>query len=413
MESNVNKQLADYAMVSDLIVGLSDVVTEEDAVSNILELFTMLCAPDKLVYLPLIDGEPGDMVSRPVSPVDTKAITEKVSGFDQAYAWTESGNGFFLRVSHQNQTVGILEIEGLAFKEYKKYYLNLALTIGRVCGLAIANARKYQEIKQSEKKIKRYALDLEQANEEVKQFAYIISHDLKAPLVNIKGFSSELRYAAEEINALMNSVMPHLDGSQKETINTALREDIPEALEFIESSAHSMDKLISAILQLSRLGRRELRPEKVDIESIVQSILEDMAFQIEERNAGITVGSLPVLVADKASIEHIMGNLLTNAVKYVAPDRPLEIEISAESTVDGTIIHVRDNGRGIAENDMDKVFAPFRRAGEQNVPGDGMGLSYVQTLVRRHGGRIWCESEPGIGTIFSFTITPVHEANNG
>ena len=404
MESNVNKQLADYAMVSDLIVGLSDVVTEEDAVSNILELFTMLCAPDKLVYLPLIDGEPGDMVSRPASPVDTKAITEKASGFHQAYAWTESGNGFFLRVSHQNQTVGILEIEGLAFREYKKYYLNLALTIGRVCGLAIANARKYQEIKQSEKQIKRYALDLEQANEEVKQFAYIISHDLKAPLVNIKGFSSELGYAVEAVNSIMNAVMPHLDETQKASLDMALKEDIPEALEFIESSAGSMDKLISSILNLSRLGRRELKPEKVDIGSIVESILEDMAFQIEERNAKIIMGSLPVFVADKGAMAHVMGNLLTNALKYVEPGRPLEIEISAEATENETIIHVRDNGRGIAESDMDKVFAPFRRAGDQNVPGDGMGLSYVQALVRRHGGRIWCQSEPGTGTVFSFTV---------
>ena len=404
MESNVNKQLADYAMVSDLIVGLSDVVTEEDAVSNILELFTMLCAPDKLVYLPLIDGEPGDMVSRPASPVDTKAITEKVSGFHQAYAWTESGNGFFLRVSHQNQTVGILEIEGLAFREYKKYYLNLALTIGRVCGLAIANARKYQEIKQSEKQIKRYALDLEQANEEVKQFAYIISHDLKAPLVNIKGFSSELGYAVEAVNSIMNAVMPHLDETQKASLDMALKEDIPEALEFIESSAGSMDKLISSILNLSRLGRRELKPEKVDIGSIVESILEDMAFQIEERNAKIIMGSLPVFVADKGAMAHVMGNLLTNALKYVEPERPLEIEISAEATENETIIHVRDNGRGIAESDMDKVFAPFRRAGDQDVPGDGMGLSYVQALVRRHGGRIWCQSEPGTGTVFSFTV---------
>jgi signal transduction histidine kinase len=68
-------------------------------------------------------------------------------------------------------------------------------------------------------------------------------------------------------------------------------------------------------------------------------------------------------------------------------------------------LHVRDNGRGIAEEDMDKVFAPFRRAGKQDVPGEGMGLPYVQTLVRRHGGRIWCESELGVGTTFSFTIS--------
>lgn len=407
MESNVNRQLADYAMASDLIITLSDVVTEAGAVGNILELFTMLCAPDKLIYLPLTDGEPGDMVSRPTSPGDMKAIEEKVSGFHEDYAWTESGNGFFLRVSHQEETVGILEIEGLAFPEYKDHYLNLALTISRVCGLAVANARKYQKIQQSERKIKKVARDLEQANEEVKQFAYIISHDLKAPLVNIKGFSSELGYAAKEVNSVMNAVMPHLNETQKASINMALKEDIPEALEFIESSAGSMDKLISSILNLSRLGRRELKPEKVNIRSIVESIVDDMAFQIEERNAKIIMGSLPVLVADQAAMKHIMGNLLTNAVKYFEPDRLLEIEITAEATENETVIHVRDNGRGIAESDMDKVFAPFRRAGEQNVPGDGMGLSYVQALVRRHGGRIWCKSEPGTGTVFSLTITAV------
>ena len=307
----------------------------------------------------------------------------------------------------KNKPSASLKSRGSHFREYKEHYLNLALTISTVCGLAIANARKYQKIKQSERQIKRYARELEQANEEVKQFAYIISHDLKAPLVNIKGFSSELRFAVKEINSVMNSVMHHLDGVQKKSVNMAMQEDIPEALEFIESSAHSMDKLISSILKLSRLGRHELKPEKLNMGSIVESVLEDMAFQIEERNAKIIMGSLPVLVADKASMERIMGNLLTNAVKYFDPDRPLEIQISAESTEDETRIHVRDNGRGIAESDMDKVFAPFRRAGEQNVPGDGMGLSYVQALVRRHGGRIWCESEPGIGTVFSFTVTAV------
>ena len=95
MESNVNQQLADYAMASDLIIGLSDVVTEEDAVRNILELFTMICAPDKLVYLPLIDGEPGEMVSRPPSPFDMKPIKEKVNDFNEAVCLDRIGERLF------------------------------------------------------------------------------------------------------------------------------------------------------------------------------------------------------------------------------------------------------------------------------------------------------------------------------
>ncbi len=107
-----------------------------------------------------------------------------------------------------------------------------------------------------------------------------------------------------------------------------------------------------------------------------------------------------------------MGNLLNNAVLYLHPGRSGEIEITAEHGKDETIFHVRDNGRGIAKHDMDKVFAPFRRAGDQDVPGEGMGLSYAQALVRRHDGRLWCESESGIGTTFSLTISN-HLTNGG
>ena len=99
-----------------------------------------------------------------------------------------------------------------------------------------------------------------------------------------------------------------------------------------------------------------------------------------------------------------MGNLLDNAVKYLAPDRPGRIEIEAETTAMTATFHIRDNGRGIAADDLDKVFEIFRRAGRQDIPGEGMGLAYVKTLVRRQGGSIRCISQLGEGTTFSFTI---------
>jgi len=95
---------------------------------------------------------------------------------------------------------------------------------------------------------------------------------------------------------------------------------------------------------------------------------------------------------------------LSNAVKYLDPQRPGKVEVTGEHANGETVFHVRDNGRGIADEEMDKVFAPFRRAGKQDVPGEGMGLPYVETMVRRHGGRIWCRSQPGVGTTFSFTL---------
>ncbi len=258
---------------------------------------------------------------------------------------------------------------------------------------------------QLEVRVQERTAELEQANEEIKQFAYIVSHDLRAPLVNLKGFSAELRFALEEIQSVMGAARPHLDEDQQQQLHYALDEDVPEALGFIESSVTRMDDFIQAVLQLSRLGRRELHPERIDTEALVQEALGSLAHQIDEQDVQVTVGPLPDVVADRTSMEQIVGNLLDNALKYLQPGRTGEIEITGERDDERVTFRVRDNGRGIAEDDMQKVFAPFRRAGRQEAPGEGMGLPYVQTLVRRHGGRIWCESELGEGTTFTFTIS--------
>jgi PAS domain S-box-containing protein len=260
------------------------------------------------------------------------------------------------------------------------------------------------ERKRAEDQLQRYAAELERANEELKAFAYTASHDLRAPLVNLKGFAAELRAALAVIGSAVMAALPHLDENQRPAVTTALQKDLPEALGFIDSSVTRMDSLTKALLKLSRLGCREFKFEPVDMEALVQVALEILAHQIEERQVKVSVGPLPEVVADRASTEQILGNLLGNAVKYLDPDRAGEIEITAERDHDETTFHIRDNGRGIAGEDMDKVFAPFRRAGKQDVPGEGMGLPYVQTLVRRHGGRIWCESQPGKGSTFYFTI---------
>lgn len=269
----------------------------------------------------------------------------------------------------------------------------------------IGLARDVTERKRAEDQLQRYAADLEKANEEVRQFAYIVSHDLRAPLVNLKGFSAELRSALEEVCSTVRTVLPQLTEDRRQALTRACQQDVPEALQFIDASVTRMDSFINALLKLSRLGHRELTFEPVNVEEVVRTTLDALAHQIEERRAKVTVGALPEVIADRTSMEQIVGNLLTNAVQYLDPDRPGEIEITGERRDDETAFRVRDNGRGIAERDMPKVLAPFRRAGSQDVPGEGMGLSYVQALVSRHGGRIWCESEPGRGTTFTFTIS--------
>lgn len=277
---------------------------------------------------------------------------------------------------------------------------------GRVVALDVS------ERVRAERKLERYAAELEQLNEEARQLAYIISHDLRPPLVNVRGYARELESTLQVIGSAVQEVLPHLDEELQPAVIAALQEEVPEAIGFISSSVTRMSGFVEAVLQLARLGRRELAFEPIDMNGLVQATLDSLAHQIEESQVKVTVGPLPEVVADRTAMEQIIGNLLNNAVIYLEPGRPGEIEVSGERGPSSglglgphqTLVRVRDNGRGIPEEHMDKVFAPFRRAGQEDVPGEGMGLAYAQALVRRHGGRIWCESELGVGTTFCFTI---------
>ena len=222
--------------------------------------------------------------------------------------------------------------------------------------------------------------------------------------MNIKGFVSELGYALNDIEPVIKTLLPRLDPAQQRIMTTALHEDIPEAMNFINSSVTRMNDLISAILKLSRLGYRELKFEPINMESLVRDTLKTLAHQIEQRHVKVTLGPLPKITADRTSMEQIMGNILANAVIYLSPERRGKIEVSGNLNHNQSIIQVRDNGRGIGKDDMQKVFELFRRAGKQDTIGEGVGLAYVRALVRRHNGRIWCESEPEKGTTFIFTI---------
>ena len=271
---------------------------------------------------------------------------------------------------------------------------------------ALRHARDELEIR-----VKERTSELEAANEEVRRFAYIVSHDLRAPLVNLKGFSSELRTAAQVLQDILPAVRPHLETPQYTAVARVLDQDIPEALNFIETSVTRMDHLIRAILHLSRLGRRELTFEPLDMRALVQQTIQTLAHQIANRQVQVTVEPLPTVLADRTAMEQIMGNLLANAVAYLVAGRPGEIAVTGERHSNATVFAVRDNGRGIATEDIPKAFEPFRRVGRQDVPGEGMGLAYVRMLVRRHGGEIQCHSTLGVGTTFTFTVA--HQITQG
>jgi signal transduction histidine kinase len=240
---------------------------------------------------------------------------------------------------------------------------------------------------------------------EIKDFAYIVSHDFRAPLINIKGFAGELKTAIEAVRPAVQIGLPRLNDKQKSQALSALAEDIPEALEFINSSISRLDNLINAVLDLSRLERRELCYEPLNMDLLVNETLKSLSYQLTMANAKVSVGKLPECVADRLAMEQIMTNLLGNAMKFRDLVRPQLVSITGHQFPHETMFIVRDQGRGVESAYLSQIFQIFNRGSGQDVPGEGMGLAYVRALVRRHGGRIWCESQLGRGSTFTFTVS--------
>ena len=317
---------------------------------------------------------------------------------------------------------------GVAEQRENAAWLRLFSIIGGVvivvviAGAAVAVLRYTRELGQArdevtvlnaglEERVKDRTADLARANDEIQRFAYIVTHDLRAPLINIMGFTKLLEESAQSLQALIDRQEPANDDGDTvvKHARTAATEDLPEAIGFIQSSTRKMDSLINAILKLSREGQRTLRPERINLEDVIAASAAAIQHQLSEAGGEISIDlAVPPMTSDRLSLEQIIGNLLDNAVKYRAKDRPLRIEVRARvGRGDRVSIEITDNGRGIAEADRQRVFELFRRAGPQDQPGEGIGLAYVLTVVRNLGGEITLTSEPGKGTTF-LVVLPRH-----
>jgi signal transduction histidine kinase len=173
-----------------------------------------------------------------------------------------------------------------------------------------------------------------------------------------------------------------------------------------------MDRLISAILNLTREGRREFQPERVDTRELIEGIVATVAHQAAEAEAQIRVESLPNLVSDRLALEQIFSNLIDNALKYLKPGGAGDILIKGRTKLGFAIFEVIDNGRGIDPRDHQRIFELFRRAGTQDKPGQGIGLAHVRALVRRLGGTMSVASELNNGSTFTITLPINWAANN-
>jgi signal transduction histidine kinase len=248
------------------------------------------------------------------------------------------------------------------------------------------------------------ASNLGQQKQENEMFVYSVSHDLRSPLVNLQGFSEELSLSCRDLQELFRR--DDVPEAVRHRGLQLMERDIEESIRFIQTAVGRLARIIDALLRLSRAGRVEYQMQEVDVAATVRKIVEALHDSISDKKAAVDVGELPRAWGDPTALEQVFANLIGNAVQYLDPERPGRIEVG-RAEPNGValppglqVYRVRDNGLGIPEAYHRRMFTAFSRFHAGAAQGEGIGLALVRRMVERHGGRIWLESSPGVGTTF-------------
>jgi len=328
-------------------------------------------------------------------------------GMPPAYLPTRSFLG--VRLSSPSQLYGILYlIEKLGAEEFSEEDERLIATLGAQAGVAYENARQHNEIQKHAAALKREVMERKRAEEEIQllnaelekrvadrtaeltdaikeleAFTYSVSHDLRAPLRHIDGFSK----------ILLEDFGPQLDAPAQ------------QYLQRIHQATQHMGGMVDDLLSLARFSRQELNLQITGLNALVEEIVAGLKADTSDRQIDWQLQSLPFVECDPGLVKQVFANLLSNAVKYTRPRECAIIEVGRTTRDSQPVIFVRDNGVGFNLKYADKLFGVFQRLHRpQDFEGTGVGLAIVQRIIHKHGGRIWAEAELNKGATFFFTL---------
>jgi PAS domain S-box-containing protein len=267
---------------------------------------------------------------------------------------------------------------------------------GTPCGILEINRdftlrkKSEEEIQKLNRDLEHRACELEAANKELEAFAYSVSHDLRAPLRHVDGFS----------RLLLEEHGEQLDPEGK------------RMLERVRQGTQHMGELVDDLLNLSRVSRREVNPLVTDLNTIVEEVLTELKPTCQGRQVDFRAGRLPFAQCDPGLIRQVFVNLLSNAIKFTRPRESAVIEVGQTLQDGHDVLYVRDNGVGFSMKYADKLFGVFQRLHRaEDFEGTGVGLVTVQRIIQKHGGRVWVEAEIDKGATFYFTLEGLEDAH--
>ncbi len=377
--NEMQQESANFHMTLELINSLVQFNLEDQVIDKMFSLFSMFFAPENLTFISIIDNK----ITK-IQAFQNKNQEDKPNiMFFENYPTQEvtfKDDSLIVKISHNENLLGYVYAENIQFPDHKERYLNTAMTVSKICGLSIFNARTYQKLQDSIDNLKR-------SNEDLEEFAHIISHDLKQPLTNI----------LSELNLIEALWEKNIDFNPTDLLNVA------------ENSVFFMNDMINDLLNYSKIGRSKELKKRIDLMVMIKKILENMKSLIESNKAVIRIKDLPDIFAEETETIHLFQNLIENALKYRSQEPPI-IEINSKSEDNYWKFSIKDNGIGIHLKDFKRIFLTFQRAADQKMySGTGLGLNICKKIVERHGGQIWVESEIGSGSIFYFTIPIIGE----
>jgi len=329
--------------------------------------------------------DPLDVVDHVVFEIDDGRWN--VPEFQRLVADVQAGGTFDRFELRDNGPVGkrVIMIDAWQVRDEHDAMVAL-LAIDDVTEDLVAQSERQRLRRELEVRVSERTAALETANNELEAFSYSVSHDLRAPLRAIDGFSAQLL----------------------RVYSSCLDERGQHYLRRVRAATQQMGQLIDDLLQLSQRSRETLLCESVDLTALSTSIADELALQEPNRRVSISVRPGMTGWGDPNLLKVVLQNLIGNAWKFTGAIDAATIEVGQSEHALGDAYFVRDNGAGFDMNHAEKLFSPFQRLHQQQqFPGNGIGLALVARIINRHGGRVWAEASPGRGATFYFTLPTV------